>query len=200
MTNPAGGWAAPTMPTGIGSESTATAPVQTGTLTDPAHWTAPTMPAGVTGQQTSTTTPASTDPTGSTTTPASGTPATSGTPADGSQPAGPQPGDLTGGWQVTPDQVKQFAHAVQQVRSDLVTVFHQVDQLTSPAYLPQLGSSPVGQALTAKFLDRLSGSQGLLSNLYTVLNHLDQFVTNAEQVAAQYEQTESSTSDGMQSL
>jgi len=108
--------------------------------------------------------------------------------------------DLNGGWQVDPEQVSKFAGAVQQVRSDLDAVFQQVNQLTSPAYLPQLGSSPVGQALTAKFVDRLSGGQGLLSNLSTVLSHLDQFVANAEQAAAHYIDTETTTADTMKSL
>jgi hypothetical protein len=108
--------------------------------------------------------------------------------------------DLTGGWSVHPDQVKAFAAAVHQVRADLDAVFKQVDQLTSPAYLPQLGSSPVGQALTAKFVDRLSGGSGLLPNLSTVLNHLDQFVRNAEQAASGYQDSDESSAGTLKSL
>lgn len=98
--------------------------------------------------------------------------------------------DLNGGWQVWPGQVSGFASAVRQVRDDLDAVFKQVDQLTSPSYQTQLGTSPVGTALTAKFLDRLSGGQGLLANLDAVLSHLDQFVSNAEQSASRYEEAD----------
>jgi hypothetical protein len=124
-------------------------------------------------------------------------PAVLASAATGTVPSGPPP-DITtlpGGWQVEPSQMTAFAAAVQQVRSDLNAVFQQANQLTSTAYQPQLGSSPVGQALAAKFMDRLSGDQGLLSNLNAVLNHLDQFVSNAEQSAAGYQQADSSTAD-----
>lgn len=93
---------------------------------------------------------------------------------------------MSGGWQVWPGQVTAFANAVAQVRDDLNTVFQQVDQLTSPAYQAQLGNSPVGQALATKFSDRLSGGEGLLSQLNTVLTNLDQFVSAAEQTASRY--------------
>lgn len=125
---------------------------------------------------------------------APGTPGTPTAPVQGNELS-----DLVGGWQVTPDQITKFASAVQQVRSDLDTVFRQVNQLTSPAYLPQLGSSPVGQALTQKFVDRLSGGQGLLSNLSTVLSNLDQFVANAEQASSAYQETEHITADSLKS-
>jgi len=108
--------------------------------------------------------------------------------------------NLSGGWQVTPDQVSAFASAVQQVRGDLNAVLRQVDLLTSPSYQPQLGSSPVGRALTAKFVDRLSGDQGLLASLNAVLAHLDDFVSNAEQTASLYQGTETSTTDMLRSL
>jgi hypothetical protein len=107
--------------------------------------------------------------------------------------------DLNGGWQVSPAQVSAFAQAVQQVRDDLDGVFQQVDQLTSPSYQAQLGSSPVGTALTAKFLDRLAGSQGLLASLDDVLTHLDQFVSNAQQSAAQYQEADQSAASGLKS-
>lgn len=178
MTNPAGGnWSAPSMPTGITLPST---PVNTtAPVTPTTQWTAPTMPSGVTGQTT-----------------IAGTVQTPTAP--GAQ--GPELTDLPGGWQVSPDEVKKFASAVQQVRNDLTAVLHQVDQLTSPSYQPQLGTSPVGQALTAKFLDRLAGGQGLLPNLQAVLQHLDAFVANAEQVASNYVSTESTMTDTLKSL
>ena len=110
---------------------------------------------------------------------------------------GPELSDLNGAWQVVPDQVTNFASAVAKVRADLDTVVSQVDQFTSPSFQPQLGSSPVGQALSAKFLDRLSGEQGLLSNLNSVLNHLDQFVSNAEMSATQYQEADQTSAAGL---
>ena len=121
-------------------------------------------------------------------------PTTTAAPVTGQ---GLQLSDLNGGWQVWPGQVSAFAQAVQQVRDDLDTVFQQVDQLTSPGYQAQLGNSPVGTALTAKFLDRLAGDQGLLANLDTVLTHLDQFVANAEQSASQYQEADQSAASGL---
>jgi hypothetical protein len=116
-----------------------------------------------------------------------------------SDPSGEAPAltGLAGGWQVDPSQVAAFVSAVQQVRDDLNTVFGQVDQLTSPAYLPLLGTSPVGQALTAKFTDRLSGEQGLLPQLNAALAHLDDFVATAERTAAKYTGTDADQADGL---
>lgn len=110
---------------------------------------------------------------------------------------GTQLTDLNGSWQVWPGQVSAFAQAVQQVRDNLNSVFQQVDQLTAASYQAQLGNSPVGTGLTAKFSDRLAGSEGLLANLNAVLNHLDQFVSSAEQSAAQYQETDQSTASAL---
>lgn len=144
---------------------------------------------------TTTTTPTTTaTPTASPTPSATTTPTTATTPTT---PAAPATAALGGSWQVDPDKVTDFANTVAQVRSDLDTVFNQVNQLTSPSYQPQLGSSPCGQALTAKFLDRLSGSGGLLSNMNAVLTQLDQFVTNAQQSAAQYQDADTSTASNL---
>jgi hypothetical protein len=104
---------------------------------------------------------------------------------------------LAGGWQVEPSQVAAFTQTVQQVRDDLDTVFGQVDQLTSPAYQPQLGTSPVGRALTAKFTDQVSGGQGLLARLDTALGQVDQFVATAEQTAARYVGADTASADGL---
>lgn len=115
-------------------------------------------------------------------------------PTTGSTGSSPAAG---AGWQVWPGQVTTFATAVQQVRDDLNAVFSQVDQLTSTAYHPQLGSSPTGQSLTDKFVDRLSGDQGLLTQLRAVLSNLDKFVSNAEHTANQYTQADSTAASGL---
>ena len=104
---------------------------------------------------------------------------------------------MSGGWTVWPGQVVDFAASVQQVRADLDAVFRQVDQLTAPEYRPQLGSSPVGQALAAKFVDRLSGGQSLLSHLNSVLAELDRFVSQAEQTAARYTEADQAAAHGL---
>lgn len=156
-----------------------------------------TTTAATTGATTAATTATTTAPATTSTDPTQTAPLKPGAPGVVPDPsaAPTELVDMPGGWQVSPDQVKAFADAVAQVRNDLDTVFRQVDQLTSPDYQPQLGSSPVGQALTGKFVDRLSGGQGLLANLNVVLQHLDDFVTNAEQTAQQYQETEQSTTD-----
>ena len=105
--------------------------------------------------------------------------------------------NLAGGWQVWPGEVQHFRDAVTQVRAQLNTVFSQVDQLTGPDYQTQLGSSPVGGALAAKFGDRLSGGQGLLSYLNTALKNLDEFVSQAERTAAKYTEADQSAADGL---
>lgn len=101
------------------------------------------------------------------------------------------------GWQVWPGEVQQFQKAVTQVRAQLNTVLSQVDQLTGPDYQTQLGSSPVGSALSAKFGDRLSGGQGLLGYLNTALNNLDEFVSQAEQTAAKYTEADQSAAQSL---
>lgn len=134
------------------------------------------------------------------TTPVATTPSTPvATTTTGNTPTPPAP-DITtlpGSWQVEPSQVSSFTAAVQQVRGDLEAVVQQALQLTSSSYQPALGTSPTGQALTAKFCDRLAGEGGLLSNLDAVLTHLDQFVSNAEQSASLYTQTDSSAADSL---
>lgn len=174
MTDPNQTWALPTMP-----RSFSTAP------------TVPTPPAATTAPTTAPTTATTTAPTTDTT---AVTP-TSTAMLDSTPAIAMDANTLPGGWQVDPSKVNDFANAVAQVRADLNTVFSQVNQLTSPSYQPQLGTSPCGQALTAKFLDRLSGSDGLLSNLNAVLTNLDGFVSNAQQSAAQYQEADSSAAD-----
>lgn len=124
---------------------------------------------------------------------------TTTTTSTSTAPSTPAP-DITtlpGSWQIDPSQVSSFTAAVQQVRADMDAVVQQALQLTSASYQPALGTSPTGQALTAKFCDRLAGDGGLLANLSAVLMHLDQFVSNAEQTASTYVQTDSSAADSL---
>lgn len=144
-----------------------------------------------TSATTSTPTPAT--PATTVTTPASTGSATTGSVASSTT----ELSDLTGGWQVQPEHVNDFVAAAQQVRANLDAVFTQVNALTEPDFELQLGSSPIGRALAAKFRDRLSGDNGLLTNLSTVLGHLDDFVTGAQEAAANYTESDAAATAGL---
>ena len=100
----------------------------------------------------------------------------------------------SGGWQVEPEQVRQFAAAVEQVRGDLEKVASEVADMSTPNALPMLGTSPVGQELAEKFTDRMGSEQGLHGQLTTALARMEQFISSAEQSAAQYMQVDGDNS------
>jgi hypothetical protein len=95
-----------------------------------------------------------------------------------------------GGWQVDPDQVRDFAAAVDQVRADLNAISKEVNEMSTPNYAPLLGTSPVGQQLAEKFSDRMGAERGLRGLLNNALKNMDEFVTSAEKTAATYQQTD----------
>ncbi|OLR90137.1 hypothetical protein [Actinokineospora bangkokensis] len=97
------------------------------------------------------------------------------------------------GWQVDPAMVGEFAAAVAEVRADLDAIFADVAELSSPAYLPMLGTSPVGQELAEKFTERLGGESGLKGQLEQALARMQEFVASAEQSAAAYQQSDDSS-------
>ncbi|WP_188316460.1 hypothetical protein [Solihabitans fulvus] len=104
-----------------------------------------------------------------------------------SVPAVPaSPTGLAGGWQVQPEQVQQFAEAVAQVRLDFESLRKEAQDLLDPANSPKLGTSPVGNALSDKFNERLGGTQGLLEQLGTALERMDEFVDSAQRSLASY--------------
>jgi hypothetical protein len=92
---------------------------------------------------------------------------------------------LSGGWQVEPAEVRAFASAVYEVRQGINEIRRQADALAADP--PLLGTSTIGHGLADKFLDR-AGADGLLGELYGVLTQLEDFVTAAEQTAAEYQQ------------
>jgi len=96
----------------------------------------------------------------------------------------------SGGWQVDPDQVRDFAAAVEQVRADLDKIVREVDDLSTPNYAPMLGTSPVGQELADKFTDRMGSERGLRGHLNTALTRMEEFVASAERTAAGYQNTD----------
>lgn len=95
-----------------------------------------------------------------------------------------------GGWQVDPAQVRAFAAAVAQVRSDLERIRGEVNELSTPAAAPMLGTSPVGQELAEKFTDRMGSEQGLRGQLNLAITRMEEFLTSAEQSAAEYQQVD----------
>ncbi|WNV82458.1 hypothetical protein [Umezawaea sp. Da 62-37] len=97
-----------------------------------------------------------------------------------------QESSSAGGWQVEPDQVKDFAVAVAEVRGHFEAMRRDAEELMHPANTPHMGTSPVGSALSDKFTDRLAGADGLLDQLGVALDRMGEFVTSAEQTAARY--------------
>jgi hypothetical protein len=110
---------------------------------------------------------------------------------------GHAPPDLTalsGGWQVEPSQLRAFAEKVSEVRAGLEHVRLAASELgVDPA---QLGTSPVGDGLTAKFSDR-AGADGLIGELNKVINQVDAFVTSAQQTVVEYEERDAAAADSL---
>jgi hypothetical protein len=101
----------------------------------------------------------------------------------------------SGGWQVDPAQVREFAKAVEQVRADLDRINSEVASLAATA-TPMLGTSPVGKELSEKFTDRMGGDGGLRGQLQAALKNMEEFVASAEQTAAGYQQTDADSAAG----
>ncbi len=97
-------------------------------------------------------------------------------------------------WQVEPEQVREFAAAVDQVRRDLERITSEVSEMSTPNYAPMLGTSPVGQELAEKFTDRMGSEQGLHGQLTTALARMEEFISSAEKSAAQYQQVDGDNS------
>lgn len=102
-----------------------------------------------------------------------------------------------GGWQVDPEQVRDFAAAVEQVRADLNSISKSVNEMSTPNYAPLLGTSPVGQQLAEKFTDRMGGDDGLRGLLDTALRRMDEFVASAEKTAVSYQAHDEDSATGM---
>ncbi|GLZ43571.1 hypothetical protein [Actinokineospora sp. NBRC 105648] len=102
------------------------------------------------------------------------------------------------GWQVQPEQVREFAKAVEEVRADLNAIFADVADLATPAYLPMLGTSPVGQELAEKFTDRLASEAGLKGQLETALKRMEEFVASAERTASNYVESDDNSAQRYQ--
>lgn len=97
--------------------------------------------------------------------------------------AAPDLSGLAGGWQVEPEQVRAFAAAVADVRSDLEHLRTAARDLAEDP--PLLGTSPIGDGLAAKFTDR-AGNEGLVGELNRVVEQMEAFVSTAERTVAEY--------------
>src|SRR2546429_5782062 len=103
-----------------------------------------------------------------------------------------------GGWQVSPEQVRNFAAAVEQVRADLTKIHGEVDNMSTPNYAALLGTSPVGQELAEKFTDRMGSDYGLRGQLKQALDRVTEFIDSAQKTGAAYQQTDQDSAAGLQ--
>jgi hypothetical protein len=108
-----------------------------------------------------------------------------------------QESSSAGGWQVQPEQVKDFALAVAEVRGHFEALRRDAEELMHPSNSPRMGTSPVGSALSDKFTDRLAGADGLLDQLGVALGRMDEFVESAEQTVARYRGDDAAGADSL---
>ena len=99
------------------------------------------------------------------------------------------------GWEIDPDQLSAFTHAVESVRDRLRDVQAKVDRMQTAHYMPRLGTSPVGVALEEKFTDRLDAplddpkrptTGGLRPMLAEAMRRMEEFVSGAEAAVKAY--------------
>src|ERR1041384_3656402 len=87
---------------------------------------------------------------------------------DPSVPAAPEaPSAIPAGqgWAVSPEQVREFAAAVAQVKADLDAVRREAEEFSDPPLTPKLGPSPPARELSEKCADRIAGENGLAGQL-----------------------------------
>ena len=118
------------------------------------------------------------------------------------QSADPHPAAEPLGWEIDPDQLGAFTHAVQSVRDQLRDVQAKVDRMRAESYTPRLGTSPVGVQLEEKFADRLDAplddptsptAGGLRPMLAVAMHRMDAFVAGAEAAVRAYQEHDSSS-------
>jgi len=112
------------------------------------------------------------------------------------KPAGPPKG-----WEIDPDQLSAFTHAVESVRDRLRDVQAKVDRMRTESFTPKLGTSPAGTQLEEKFTDRLDSpvddpknpmSGGLRPMLGVAMHRMEEFVAGAEAAVKAYQDMDSS--------
>ncbi|MCE7008427.1 hypothetical protein LWC34_37280 [Kibdelosporangium philippinense] len=100
------------------------------------------------------------------------------------------------GWEVSPDQLREFAAALAKVKADLDAVRREVAEFRDPALAPQLGTSPPARELAEKFTDRIAGDNGLAGQLEKAVANLQEFVDGAEKAASKYQEVDEVSRDG----
>jgi hypothetical protein len=101
---------------------------------------------------------------------------------------------LAGGWQVEPEQVRRFAAAVAEVRGDLEQLRRAAHDVAADP--PLLGTSPIGDGLAAKFVDR-AGNAGLVGELNRVIAQMEAFVSSAERTVAEYQERDTTAAGSL---
>ena len=99
------------------------------------------------------------------------------------------------GWDISPDQLRDFAAALARVKHDLDAVRREAEEFRDPALMPKLGTSPPARELADKFTDRIAGDFGLAGQLTTAVTNLQEFVDGAERAAAKYQQVDAAGKD-----
>jgi len=116
-------------------------------------------------------------------------------PAGSSAPASAKPAEPPKGWEIDPDQLSAFTHAVESVRDRLKLVQAKVERMRAENFMPKLGTSPVGVALEEKFTDRLDAplddpksptTGGLRPMLAEAMRRMEEFVAGAESAVRAY--------------
>jgi hypothetical protein len=107
------------------------------------------------------------------------------------RPAGPPKS-----WQIDPDQLSAFKHAVESVRDQLRDVQAKVERMRTESFTPRLGTSPAGTQLEAKFAARLDSPVddpknpmfgGLRPMLGVAMRRMEEFVAGAEAAVKAYQ-------------
>lgn len=109
----------------------------------------------------------------------------------------PDLGALAGGWHVEPDSIRSFASAVADVRGDLELLRRAAADVAADP--PMLGTSPIGDGLAAKFVDR-AGADGLTGELDRVIAQLEAFVASAERTVAEYTERDTDAARSLRPL
>lgn len=116
---------------------------------------------------------------------------TASTQSANARPAGPPKG-----WELDPDQLSAFKHAVESVRDQLRDVQAKVERMRTESFTPKLGTSPAGQQLESKFTDRLDAPVddpknpmygGLRPMLGVAMQRMEEFVSGAEAAVKAYQ-------------
>jgi hypothetical protein len=112
------------------------------------------------------------------------------------------------GWEVDEDRLSYFARSVEHARERLREVQEKVERMQSASFTPRLGTSPAGQQLEKKFIDRLDSplddptdpsTGGLRPLLAEAMRRMEEFIAGAEAAAKSYTENEAAATDRVNS-